>query len=205
MPPWPTRAGERWSPEPRAGSAPSSRARFGRAASRWCSWRAGRIASRRSSPSWEASPRPWRSRPTSRARARPSSSRRQLDDRGLAIDGLVNCAGLGLTGPFAAQDAAVDPSDVRRERAGRGRADPRVPAADAREAARPDRQRGLERRLPADPVPRRLRGHEGIRAFVHRGARLGARRHRNPGPGALPRDHVDGVPRRLRRPAASSG
>jgi short-subunit dehydrogenase len=33
--------------------------------------------------------------------------REQLDDRGLAVDGLVNCAGLGLTGPFASQPKAV--------------------------------------------------------------------------------------------------
>jgi short-subunit dehydrogenase len=33
--------------------------------------------------------------------------RKQLDDRGLAVDGLVNCAGLGLTGPFASQPEAV--------------------------------------------------------------------------------------------------
>ena len=33
--------------------------------------------------------------------------KKQLDDRGLAIDGIVNCAGLGLTGPFAAQEPAI--------------------------------------------------------------------------------------------------
>lgn len=33
--------------------------------------------------------------------------RRQLDERGLAVDGLVNCAGLGLTGPFATQSVSV--------------------------------------------------------------------------------------------------
>ena len=33
--------------------------------------------------------------------------RNMLDDRRLAIDGLVNCAGLGLTGPFASQPKAV--------------------------------------------------------------------------------------------------
>lgn len=31
----------------------------------------------------------------------------QLDERGLAVDGLVNCAGLGLTGPFASQGLPV--------------------------------------------------------------------------------------------------
>jgi len=31
----------------------------------------------------------------------------ELERRGLAIDGLVNCAGLGLTGPFAEQAPAV--------------------------------------------------------------------------------------------------
>jgi short-subunit dehydrogenase len=31
----------------------------------------------------------------------------QLEARGLAIDGLVNCAGLGLTGPFASQPPAT--------------------------------------------------------------------------------------------------
>jgi short-subunit dehydrogenase len=35
------------------------------------------------------------------------SMRRELDQRGLAIDGLVNCAGLGLTGPFVTQPASV--------------------------------------------------------------------------------------------------
>jgi short-subunit dehydrogenase len=30
-----------------------------------------------------------------------------LDDRGLRVDGLVNCAGLGLTGPFASQSPSV--------------------------------------------------------------------------------------------------
>jgi len=33
--------------------------------------------------------------------------RKQSDERGLAVDGLVNCAGLGLTGPFASQSRAV--------------------------------------------------------------------------------------------------
>jgi len=33
--------------------------------------------------------------------------RRELDGRGLAIDGLVNSAGLGLTGPFASQPEAA--------------------------------------------------------------------------------------------------
>jgi short-subunit dehydrogenase len=33
--------------------------------------------------------------------------KRQLDARQLAVDGLVNCAGLGLTGPFASQSPAV--------------------------------------------------------------------------------------------------
>jgi short-subunit dehydrogenase len=33
--------------------------------------------------------------------------RRQLDARGLVVDGLVNCAGLGMTGPFATQSATV--------------------------------------------------------------------------------------------------
>lgn len=33
--------------------------------------------------------------------------RRQLDGRGLDVDGLVNCAGLGLTGPFVSQPEAV--------------------------------------------------------------------------------------------------
>jgi len=33
--------------------------------------------------------------------------RRDLDDRGLAVDGLVNCAGLGRTGPFVAQPHEV--------------------------------------------------------------------------------------------------
>lgn len=33
--------------------------------------------------------------------------RQELAQRGLSIDGLVNCAGLGLTGPFAAQPQAV--------------------------------------------------------------------------------------------------
>jgi short-subunit dehydrogenase len=33
--------------------------------------------------------------------------RKQLDARGVAIDGLVNCAGLGLTGPFESQSPAV--------------------------------------------------------------------------------------------------
>ena len=35
------------------------------------------------------------------------SLRRELDKRGLAIDGLVNSAGLGLTGPFVTQPASV--------------------------------------------------------------------------------------------------
>jgi short-subunit dehydrogenase len=35
------------------------------------------------------------------------SLRRELDLRGLAIDGLVNSAGLGLTGPFVTQPASV--------------------------------------------------------------------------------------------------
>jgi short-subunit dehydrogenase len=35
--------------------------------------------------------------------------KKQLDARGLAVDGLVNCAGLGLTGPFASR-----PPDVIR-------------------------------------------------------------------------------------------
>jgi uncharacterized protein len=33
--------------------------------------------------------------------------KRQVDARGLVVDGLVNCAGLGLTGPFASQSSAV--------------------------------------------------------------------------------------------------
>jgi len=33
--------------------------------------------------------------------------RRQIDERGLVVDGLVNCAGLGLTGPFASQSPSV--------------------------------------------------------------------------------------------------
>jgi len=33
--------------------------------------------------------------------------RRQVDERGLVVDGLVNCAGLGLTGPFASQSPSV--------------------------------------------------------------------------------------------------
>ena len=33
--------------------------------------------------------------------------RKLFDERGLAVDGLVNCAGLGLTGPFASQSRAV--------------------------------------------------------------------------------------------------
>jgi hypothetical protein len=33
--------------------------------------------------------------------------KRELDERGLAVDGLVNCAGFGLTGPFASQAPAV--------------------------------------------------------------------------------------------------
>ncbi len=37
----------------------------------------------------------------------PDELRIELDERGLAVDGLVNCAGLGLTGPFASQSRAV--------------------------------------------------------------------------------------------------
>ena len=33
--------------------------------------------------------------------------KQQLHDRGLSVDGLVNCAGLGLTGPFASQPLPV--------------------------------------------------------------------------------------------------
>jgi short-subunit dehydrogenase len=33
--------------------------------------------------------------------------KKQLDERGLSVDGLVNCAGLGLTGPFASQSLPV--------------------------------------------------------------------------------------------------
>jgi short-subunit dehydrogenase len=33
--------------------------------------------------------------------------RRQIEERGLIVDGLVNCAGLGLTGPFATQSVTV--------------------------------------------------------------------------------------------------
>jgi short-subunit dehydrogenase len=33
--------------------------------------------------------------------------KRELDERGLAVDGLVNCAGFGLTGRFASQAPAV--------------------------------------------------------------------------------------------------
>jgi short-subunit dehydrogenase len=33
--------------------------------------------------------------------------KRELDERGLAVDGLVNCAGVGLTGRFASQAPAV--------------------------------------------------------------------------------------------------
>ena len=33
--------------------------------------------------------------------------KKTLDDRGLSVDGLVNCAGLGLTGPFASQPLPV--------------------------------------------------------------------------------------------------
>lgn len=33
--------------------------------------------------------------------------KKMLDDRGLSVDGLVNCAGLGLTGPFAEQPLPV--------------------------------------------------------------------------------------------------
>ena len=73
---------------------------------------------------------------------------------------------------LAAPDAIQAMCDVNVR--GARRADPQVPAADARAPAGPDRQRRLERRLPADAVPRRLRGHEGLRALVHRGARRGA-------------------------------
>ncbi len=37
----------------------------------------------------------------------PEALKKQLDDRGLSVDGLVNCAGLGLTGPFASQPLPV--------------------------------------------------------------------------------------------------
>jgi short-subunit dehydrogenase len=42
--------------------------------------------------------------------ARPDAAAelsQELERRGLAVDGLVNCAGLGLTGPFAEQPPAV--------------------------------------------------------------------------------------------------
>jgi hypothetical protein len=49
--------------------------------------------------------------------------------------------------------------------------DARLPAANARAPSRPHRERRLERRVPADPLSRRLRRDEVVRAVVHRGAR----------------------------------
>ena len=132
-----------------------------------------------------------------------SKLKQALDARGIAVDGLVNCAGLGRTGPFASQP----PEAVR------AMCDVNVRALVelTRAFLPPMLERGRGRIVNVasnaafQPIPF-LGVYAATKSFVLSftgGPRRGAAGKRRQGAGALPGDHRNRVPRRRRDRTAS--
>ena len=124
---------------------------------------------------------------------------RQVSERGIEIECLVNNAGFGTHGIFhktaaRARDRRDQPQHHRT-----GFAHAPLPRRDGGATTRHHHQCGLDRRVPTDSLHGDLCGDQGIRAQLLRGGRARSKRRRRHGDGALSGPHSHRVPGHRRR------
>ena len=144
-----------------------------------------------------------RARRRDRGRPRPPGARAALWNAATAggrSTSCVNNAGFGYFRPFSEIEWARDAEMVQLNMTSLVELSKRfVASRTERNGARVPPQHRLDRRVPGGAEHGALRGEQGVRAQLHRGAARRAARHRGVGDLRVSRRHRDRVPRAGRR------